>query len=293
MDPSFTADLTLDEFRLVRELNSDLELPLALAVGGFSDDAGKSAERRHLARASLVQSKLVGSDDEATHPLLVLALSMPMGPQHAIQVQSWTPTTSSQTVITVIANLMSSVTVTLERSKDAATTDPFTAVSGAVRVVLGDLGLIVQSIQDLLAGSAPAPDRVVPMTVEVGLVESRSLIDGIRTGDAAVVDKLASLFSAHEAVPLLRSLAATMESGARIRASDPAGPRYSADWVQASTGEWVGFRLLGNPEMDSDPSAQAIVDGARVELTRRRVPTFIADILSLASSYRLEGADAQ
>jgi hypothetical protein len=79
----------------------------------------------------------------------------------------------------------------------------------------------------------------------------------------------------------------------RIRAYDPAGPRYSADWVQASTGEWVGFRLLGNPELGTEPSAQAVIDEARVELTRRRTPTFIADVLSLASSYAMEGAHAE
>jgi hypothetical protein len=218
---------------------------------------------------------------------------MPMGPEHAIQVQSWTPATSSQTVISVVGDLMSSITVTLDRSKNAATTEPRAAVAGRVRVALGGLGLMVDSIQDLLAGSSVEPDRVIPMTIEIGLIESRSLIDGIRTGDAAVIDKLATLFSAHDAVPLLRSLAATMESGVRIRASDPAGPRYSADWVQASTGEWVGFRLLGNPELGGDSSAQAVVDGTRVELTCRRTPSFVADVLSLASSYQLEGAHAE
>lgn len=290
MDPRFTADLTLDEFRLIRELTPDLDVPLNIEVGGFGGDSAQSDARRRSARESLALNQLLGGDDQPVHPLLVLALSMPMGPEHAIQVQSWTPGTSSQTVISVIGDLMSSITVTLDRSKDAASTDPRTALAGVVHVSLGDLGRIVESIQGLLEGSAAVPDRVVPATFQIGLVESRSLIDGIRTGDVAVLDKLATMFSAHDAVPLLRSLASTMESGVRIRASDPAGPRYSADWVQASTGEWVGFRILGSPQLGADPSAQAIMDEARVELTRRRTPTFVADVLSLTSSYALEGA---
>lgn len=299
--PSFTAELTLDEFRYLVELTPPIPLPVSLTVGslgGSSTSDDDLDRRRTSARIALETKNLLtvpaGRDDptELRHPLLLLALALPLAAQHAIQVQSWTPGTSSETLICVADGIASTVTITLERSDDLPSTQISTARDGVVRIVLGSLALIVEAIEGLLEGTPREPGKVEPLMVEVGLVESRSIIEAIRSGDPAVVDQVAGLFDALAALPLLRSLAATMEAGIRIRAYDHGILGFTADWVQSESGEWIGFRLLGSPDANGETTAQSVVDSARVELTRRRRNMVGADLISLVSSYQMEASIA-
>ncbi|TFD58130.1 hypothetical protein E3T39_12550 [Cryobacterium suzukii] len=289
--PDFQAELTVDEFRVVQEAVPDLMLPVSLGVGTLEEsgpdvDIRRSAALEALAGRQLLRSMPGGAGDP--HPLLLLALGLPSMAVHAMWVQSWTPTESSQTLVSISDQLMSAVTVTVARATDSPQTFAHECVDGRVTISLGSLALLVDHLDGLLAETPLEPVGVRTVTVLIGLVESRTLIAAIRAGDHLVVEQLAAQFGAADAVPVLRSLAATMESGLRLRVfRKPGTPLYSAEWFQGTTGEWVSMRVLANSP--GEVTAQTLIDAGQVQVSRRHRSALLADILSVVTTLALEG----
>lgn len=292
--PEFRAELTLDEYRVVQLGAPDLVLPASLGVGTLAESGPDVATRLSAAHATLSLRQLLAEGPTGTaagsgdpHPLLLIALTLPLKAAHAMRVQSWTPTESSQTLVSISGGLMSAVTITLPRSKDSPETSARTSADGRVTISFGALSLLVDHLDGLLAGSPTEPAGVRALTVEIGLVESRTLIAAIRAGDHVIVEQLATQFGAMSVIPLLRSLASTMESGLRLRVfAKPGKPLYSAEWFQTTTGDWVSLRVLA-PRTEA-VTAQSLVDAGQVQLSRRHRSALLADILSVVTTLALE-----
>jgi hypothetical protein len=284
---SFAAELSLDEVRVLLEAApAGFVVPAALAVGTIESSGPDAATRRDAAMTALTGRSLLDPD---VHPLLLLALGMPSGARHALQVQAWTPATSSQTLVSVAGALASIITVAVARSATETSTDVAATTTGSVSVAIGDLPLVVHRLDHLLDDAPPEPRGVRPLTVTVGLVESRSLIEAVREGDDAVVAQLAELFHAGDAVPILRGLAATAEAGIRMRSYlDRGRPFRRANFVQTATGAWVAMRVLARPGPDGSVTAQSLTDGGRVELGRFRRSSITAEIVSMVTAFELE-----
>ncbi|SEN55670.1 hypothetical protein [Cryobacterium luteum] len=212
--PHFQAELALDEYRVVLQAAPDLVMPASLRVGTLAESGPDADRRGSAAVAALTGRQLlgrtaVGPGDVAgdPHPLLLVALGLPLMAVQAMRVQSWTPTESSQTVVSVAGRLMSAVTVTVPRCTDSPQISARASEHGRVAISLGSLSLLVGHLDGLLAAAPPEPAGMRALTVQLGLVESRTLIAAIRTGDDLVTEQLATQFGATAAVPLLRSLA--------------------------------------------------------------------------------------
>lgn len=289
-DPEFDAHLTLDEFRLVLEsAPAEVVVPAALSAGTFESSGADATTRRETARNTLTERGLM--DIGGLHPLIVLALTMPLAARSAIQVQSWTPETSSQTLVSSAGRLVSIVTVTVERVKTLPATDVRTVTAGSATITVGGLPLVVDRLDHLLDDAPPEPAGVRPLSVTLGLVESRSLVEAVRQGDDEVVAQLAELLGAARAVPILRTLAATAESGLRLRAFVEHGrPLFRASWFQGSTGAWVTMRVLAGRDGGGEVSAQSLTDAGRLELGRFRRSAITAELISVVSAFEVEAA---
>lgn len=308
--PRFDVTLTLDEFRVIAACIPTGGLHRALNIGSIVDSSRgeqPAAERETTARAALESRALLTADSAGTlavHPLLMLSLLSVAPADHTISIQSWTPGFSSQTTVSVVGNLASVVTFTLPRRGNSKPPSIHTAQSGTAQISLGAPSIIVAAVDKLLVLSAPEPSPVTPLRVTIGLVESRSLIEALRRGDSVAVGRITTLFRAQSAVPLLLTLAASFESGMRIRAFDRGAPRFSSTWAQSSKGEWIGFRLLGPARRPEDAGAaaksapkqiksqgqidrQSLVESGRIELTRQHRTMIAADLVSLVISYTI------
>lgn len=228
----------------------------------------------------------------AVHPLLLMALSVPWAAQYSVQVQSWTPTTSSQTLMSVTSSLTSVVTISIPRSTSDPVTDVRASSVGEVRIRVGPISIVAVEVQALLDVAPPEPVGVRPARAEVGLVESRALIEAIRLPDSAVLEQLAVQFDAVAAVPLLRLLAATMEAGFRMHVyAVPGRPLRAIEWFQAPTGEWVTLRLIPARDADGVVSAESLTDDGRVEIVRQRRSVIVAESVAVVSAMVKEFAD--
>lgn len=256
--PAFNATFTLDEFRVLQTELPELTLPASLDVGTIADSVGDGSadERRERAVESL------RATCDPTDPLLRLALTLPVAAEYSIHVQAWTPSTTSQTMVALNPSVTSVITIMLPRDTTADFSSPHSSHGGTVQVTLGSRSIIVGELLSLLDEAPAEPARVEPTTVRIGVVESRSLIEAIKQGDAEVVEQLALQFQAADALPLLRPLAATMEARFRMHVfAQPGRPVFSTEWFQASTTEWVTARLSATAEhSDGKVTAQTITD---------------------------------
>jgi len=226
------------------------------------------------------------------HPLVLMALTVPLAARYSVQVQSWTPTTSSQTLMSITSSLTSAVTISIPRSTSDPVTDVRSARAGEVRIRVGPVSIVTAEVDALLSGAPPEPVGVRPARAEVSLVESRALMEAIRLPNQAVVGQLATQFDAVEAVPLLRLLAATMEAGFRMHVyAVPGRPLRAIEWFQAPTGEWVTLRLIPARDAEGVVTAEALTDEGRVEIVRQRRSVIVAESVAVVSAMVKEFAD--
>lgn len=304
MMETFSADLTLDELRFVAECFPDLALPPILQLGSFeessSDDIPSVEDRRTAVQDSLTDRALIATDtaqssedtaDDTSpatpwqlNPLLRSALVFPLVAQSAIRVKSWIPKTSSQTLVAVSGSIAATMTVTLSRDRGADTTDPRTQTVGQLSIRLGPLSSVTDALIALIDEAPAEPKDLRPGSRRVGLVASRSIIEAIRQGDDLVVARLAEQFDAVDAVGVLRTLAATMETGFHLQVSvRPGRIVHEVEWVQSSKNEWVTMRIVvpGNP---TTVNAEVLTDDGQVEILSGSRSMIVNEILSVLSS---------
>lgn len=301
--PAFSAELTLDEFRVVAECAPELVLPSILHLGSLEESASEGTppveERRAAALESLIARKLVSAVAESSgqrtveqihtgtlslHPLLHSALMVPLVAHTAIRVQSWIPKTSSQSLVALGGVVASTMTVTLDRARDAEITDPRRQTTGFVDIRVGPLSSAVDALIALLEGAPPEPENVRVVSIRLGLVESRSLIEAIRQGDDVVVSQMATQLDANDAVEILRAMAATMEAGFRLQVSErPGAVIHEVDWVQATSNEWVSMRIVP-PDGATEVTAELLTGEGQVEIVRASRSMITAEILSVMST---------
>ncbi|TFB85331.1 hypothetical protein E3O44_14215 [Cryobacterium algoricola] len=282
-EPQFDVTLTLDEFRVLLECAPETVLPASLAVGVL-DASVASQSRRDTARIALGTRNLVDAES-APHPLLAMALAMPLVADSSIQVQSWNPATTAWTLVALAGRSMALFTIELPRSRTEPVTDALTATVGEITITLGPVALVSGRLGALLADSPAAAPGFSPVRVEIGLVESRSILAAIRRGDHALVDRLAAQFGAAAAVPVLRSLAGTMEAGFRLHSFvRPGTPVRALEWFQSSSGDWLSMHLAASADADGTVTPQALVDTGRVLIQRQRHRDITAELLNLIST---------
>ena len=296
--PEFKAELSLDQFRVALEHSPDIMLPVSLDVGTLDGSAAhhpsSADERRTAGLAELTEQGVFDPDTGTVHPLLRLALALPVAAEYAMHVQSWTPTTSSQTLISITGALMSEITITVKRSADSALTEVRETTEGTVHVTTGPLKLIVERVGALLEDTPPEPTDVAPLTVEIGLVESRSLIAAIQQGDPLVVEQLAAQLGVTAAVPLLRPLATTMEAGLRLRVTERPGlPRYSGEWFQGTTGSWFSMQVLGARDAEGELTAESLTDGGRLRIARVPRSAITTEVLGIVTTISIAETHAR
>jgi len=235
------------------------------------------------------------------HPLLRLGLTLASSAPLSIRLQSWTPRTASMSVVSVIDSLASVVSITAPRTAAPVGTAPVSTAptaTGTVHLYVGSVTEVVDQVDRLLDRTRAEPVSVPALTFTVGLTESQAVITALQRGDHDAARQIVTVPNAPELFRLLVSLATCIEVGARVRAYERGLPRFSADWVQSATGEWVSLRLVnphagGGRDARADESpitAQNIVDDGCVQLAQRHRSTLLADITSLMFQQTVETA---
>lgn len=311
---TYHAELTLDELRAVVECAPDLLLPPMLDLGRFEEsafDGGPSVEVRRVTALDALIAKGVVSDvaeslqeeNAATggspwvlHSLLRAALTVPLVAESVIRVKSWTPRTSSRTMVAVAKSVASTFTVTVDRQRGEESTDPTSQLVGNVSISVGPFSSISESLTALLDAAPPEPDAVRPISLRVGLVTARSLIEAIKQGDETVVYQLAEQLGASEGLSVLRSLAATMEAGFRMQVTvRPDRLILTSDWVQSNANEWVTMRLVV-PGHAGKVTAEVLTDEGQVDIirsSRSMITTEIVSAVSIVAEHAVNVAAAK
>ncbi len=297
---TFRAELTLDEFRVLGECKRDLFVHPLLQLGTLEDsgsvDGPSVAERRATALTGLEDRQMIFAaaaestvKSESQHsdsvwvvnPLLVSALMFPLVATTAIKVQSWTPKTSSQSLVGAHESLASMFTVTVDRRTGAASTDPRNETAGLLKIQVGPVLSVTDALIALIDAAPPEPPEVKPMSVRLGLVASRSIIEAIHQGDDAVVARIAQQFDAADAVGILRTLAATMEAGFHMQVSvRPGQVVRDIEWVQSTANEWVTMRLVV-PDGAGEVTADLLTTEGEVDIRRDTRSLISAEIVSM------------
>lgn len=273
---SFTAELSIDGYRLLTGKGGPLLAPAALSAGAVPPG------RAEVARRDLLDARLLATDG-APHPLLAIALLLLRATHRHVAVTSWTPTTTSTTLGTAADALTSTVTLSLARDRTADTTDATTATDGLLRVSLGPAALAVQHLT-ALADDTDAP-LVRAERHRIPIVAARAVVEAVRRRDEALVAEVARQVGAVEHVELLRGLADTMEAGLRLVASDDTAPRAVSEWFQASDGRWFTARLTAP---DARPTVELLAESGELVIDVRPRSSITADVLALYASWARE-----
>ncbi len=281
MSESKPFELTLDEVRVLCELLPALILPPGFAVDPFDtgDSDSTVSARRAAALGSLREREVVtvGEDVEldalVVAPALRIALSLHAIAEGAFRAHAWTPADETRELISI--NRKSCASLRRVRARVAEPNDP----SEHLIVSLFDARWLADHLLELVSCDAADERRGLEST-EIGIADSRAIIDALRRRDTDVVASLAGVMDAQPAVELLDELTGSMESGFRLELFDSdARCVHAGDWFRGRT-SWLAVNLFPGTQR---VSAHSLAENGRVRITRVSRVFMRADLVDLVA----------
>ncbi len=282
MAESWRFELTVSELRAVCALVPELLLPDGYRVSDLTKGENGSDESEKLAAAlaSLTERGLVsrnGDDEkESVAPGLLFALSLHAVSEYAIRTFSWSPEDESRELVSVNRGACAGLRRVQVRGTSVG--DPDTRIV----VTFMYLGELAKHLLELVAENSLSTKSPLQSTT-IGLVESRLILEAIRSGDQKFLQSLTSRPDAQTDVDLMSGLTREMSAGFHLELLDKdARCLYIGDWFRGDDG-WISMTLM--PEK-FPATGQSISESGRMRLAKVSRALIRTDLIELVAGLR-------
>ncbi len=282
MAESWRFELTVSELRAVCALVPELMLPDGYRVSDLTKgDAGSDdSELITAALASLAERGLVirdGDDGkESVAPGLLFALSLHAVSEYAIRTFSWSPEDESRELVSVNRGACAGLRRVQVRGTPVG--DPGTRIV----VTFMYLGELAKHLLELVADNSHGTKSPLQSTT-IGLVESRLILEAIRSGDQEFLQSLTSRPDAQADVQLMSGLTREMSAGFHLELLDKdARCLYIGDWFRGDDG-WISMNLM--PER-FPATGESIAESGRMRLAKVSRALIRTDLIELVAGLR-------
>jgi hypothetical protein len=282
MAESWRFELTLSELRAVCSLVPELVLPAGytmsdLAKEGTTVDGDEAlkAGLASLTRRGLL-SREVDGDKENVSPALLFALSLHVVAEHAIRLFSWSPSDEVREVVSVNRGACAGLRRILPRGAQAGDS------STRIIVTFMYLSELPRHLLELVA-EGPQVAKAALQATTIGLVESRAVLEAIRSGDQEFLEGLTGRLNTETDVELMSGLTRQMDAGFHLELLDQdARCLYIGDWFRGDD-DWMSMTVMP----DRFPvSGQSIAESGRMRLAKVTRALIRIDLIELVAGIR-------